>query len=70
MDSWKDCVLGLEMWDRPVTVYVCLSSTKGCRRWCAFGKGLYARCTDVQVCESAYVNMSLSAHYTWLFFPG
>lgn len=25
--------------------------------------------TGVHVCESAYVHMSLSAHYTWLFFP-
>lgn len=26
-------------------------------------------CTGVHVCKSAYVHMSLSAHYTWLFFP-
>lgn len=60
---------GLELWDRPMTVCVCVCSTKRCRGWCAFGKAYVRVCTGVHVCESAYVHMSLSAHYTWLFFP-
>lgn len=51
-----------------MTVFVCLVQS-------GVGGGVllataYARvCTGVHVCDSAYVHMSLSAHYTWLFFP-
>lgn len=50
-----------------MTVCVCVSSTKQCRGWCAFGKA-YVR-ASVHVCESAYVHMSPSAYYTRLCFP-
>lgn len=59
----------LELQDSPMTVCVCVFSTKRCRGWCALGKAYVPVCAGVHVCESAYVHMSLFAHYTWLFFP-
>ncbi len=60
---------GLELGDRPMTVCVCVSCTKLCRGWCAFGKGLCAcmyRRAGVLECICAYV--SVCSLYMFFFF--
>lgn len=58
MDSGKDCVFGgLESRDRPMTVCVCVSSTKRCRGWCAFGKAYVRVRMCVRECICAYVSV-------------
>lgn len=80
MDSVKNCVWGLELRDRPMTVCVCVSSTKRRRGWCASGKGLcvcmYRRagvwecvCEYVSVCSlNMVIFSSLSAMHNFAWF--
>lgn len=51
MDSGKDGVGGLGLWARPMTVCICVYSTKRCGVWCPFGKAYVHVHTGVHVCE-------------------
>lgn len=42
-----------------MTVRVCVSSTKRCRGWCAFGKAYVRVRTDVHVCERVHMCICL-----------